>query len=156
MYLTRHTDYSLRVLLYLALHSEGLATIQDIANSYGISKNHLMKVVHALNKKGYVETLRGKKGGLRLRLDPGDIRIGILVRQMEPGLALVECFTPQNACVITPVCGLKGILALGLEAFLGALDQYTLQDVLPDRFEPQLIQLLQLNDTGDIGSEGAT
>ena len=81
MHITRYTDYSLRVLIYLAVQGDRLATIQEIADSYDISKNHLMKVVHQLNKKGYIETIRGKKGGMRLHRAPSDINVGILVRE---------------------------------------------------------------------------
>lgn len=105
-----------------------------------------MKVVHELNKKGYVDTIRGKNGGLRLGLQPADIRIGVLIQDMERDMSLVECFSSENDCVITPVCGLKAILIEGLEAFFTALDQYTLEDILPDQYKPQLVQLLNLND----------
>lgn len=144
MHITRYTDYSLRVLIYLAVRDEGLATIQEIADSYGVSKNHLMKVVHQLNLKGYIESLRGKNGGLRLHRKPEDINIGVLIRETEPDLALVECFSADNKCCITPVCGLKHVLADALNAFLGTLDQYTLADLLPEKQKPQLLRLLQI------------
>ena len=110
MHITRYTDYSIRVLIYLAVQGDRLTTIQEIADSYEISKNHLMKVVHQLNKKGYIETIRGKKGGMRLHMAPADINMGILVRETEQDLSIVECFSSKNACRITPVCGLKAIL----------------------------------------------
>ncbi|BES72782.1 nitric oxide-sensing transcriptional repressor NsrR [Marinobacter nanhaiticus D15-8W] len=144
MHITRYTDYSLRVLIYLALQQDRLATIQEIADSYDISKNHLMKVVHQLTLKGYIESIRGKNGGLRLHRRPDDINIGVLVRETEQDLNLVECFSSKNKCCITPVCGLKNILAEALMAFLETLDQYTLADVLPDRQKPQLLRLLQI------------
>ena len=118
MHITRYTDYSLRVLIYLAAEGDRLATIQEIADSYDISKNHLMKVVHQLNKKGYIETIRGKKGGMRLHMAPQDINIGILVRETEQDLSIVECFSSKNACKITPVCGLKSMFGEALKAFL--------------------------------------
>lgn len=93
MHITRYTDYSLRVLIFLGLEKDRLCTIQEISESYNISSNHLMKVVHALNKKGYIETVRGKNGGMRLRMEPNEIRIGVLVREMEPDMSLVECFS---------------------------------------------------------------
>lgn len=143
MHITSYTDYSLRVLIYLAsLEDDRLATIQEIAEAYGISRNHLMKVVHQLNRKRYIETVRGKNGGMRLHLKPEAINIGVLVREMEPDMELVECFSPENACVITPACGLKGILAEALQAFLTTLDQYTLADVLKPRHQTQLVRLL--------------
>lgn len=145
MHITRYTDYSLRVLIYLALPREdGLATIQEIATSYDISKNHLMKVVHQLTLKGYVESVRGKNGGLRLHRRPEDINIGVLVRETEQDMNLVECFSNENQCCITPVCGLKNILTEALQTFLDTLDQYTLADILPQRQKPQLLRLLQI------------
>lgn len=144
MHITRYTDYSLRVLIYLALQQERLATIQEIADSYEISKNHLMKVVHQLTLKGYVESIRGKNGGLRLHRKPDDINIGVLVRQTEQDLNLVECFSSNDKCCITPACELKNVLAEALRAFLATLDQYTLADILPERQRPQLLRLLQI------------
>lgn len=144
MHITRYTDYSLRVLIYLAAQGDRLATIQEIADSYDISKNHLMKVVHQLNKKGYIETVRGKKGGMRLHMAPTDINIGVLVRETEQDLNLVECFSSQNACRITPVCGLKSIFNEALKSFLETLDRYTLADVIQDQHRPQLLRLLQI------------
>lgn len=144
MHITRYTDYSLRVLIYLAVQGDRLATIQEIADSYEISKNHLMKVVHQLNKKGYIETIRGKKGGMRLLMAPTEIRVGVLVRETEQDLSIVECFTSKNACKIAPVCGMKGMFGDGLEAFLQVLDKYTLADVIQDQHRPQLLRLLQV------------
>lgn len=144
MHITRFTDYSLRVLIYLAAEGDRLATIQEIADSYDISKNHLMKVVHQLNKKGYIETIRGKKGGMRLHMAPQDINIGILVRETEQDLSIVECFSSKNACKITPVCGLKSMFGEALKAFLEVLDRYTLADVIQDHHRPQLLRLLQI------------
>ncbi|ABM20145.1 MULTISPECIES: RrF2 family transcriptional regulator [Marinobacter] len=144
MHITRYTDYSLRVLIYLAAEGDRLATIQEIADSYDISKNHLMKVVHQLNKKGYIETIRGKKGGMRLHMAPQDINIGILVRETEQDLSIVECFSSKNACKITPVCGLKSMFGEALKAFLEVLDRYTLADVIQDHHRPQLLRLLQI------------
>ncbi len=102
MHITRFTDYSLRVLMYLALNPTQQVTIQEIADSYGISKNHLMKVVQELNNKGYLQATRGKNGGLRLRGDPEAINLGTLVRATEQDLSLVECFGNNGLCVITP------------------------------------------------------
>ncbi|MGM0766554.1 MAG: RrF2 family transcriptional regulator [Pseudomonadota bacterium] len=144
MHITRYTDYSIRVLIYLAVQGDRLTTIQEIADSYEISKNHLMKVVHQLNKKGYIETIRGKKGGMRLHMSPGDINMGILVRETEQDMSIVECFSSKNGCRITPVCGLKSIFAEALNAFLETLDKYTLADVIQEQHRPQLLRLLQI------------
>ncbi|MGB1950845.1 MAG: RrF2 family transcriptional regulator [Marinobacter sp.] len=144
MHITRYTDYSIRVLIYLAVQGDRLTTIQEIADSYEISKNHLMKVVHQLNKKGYIETVRGKKGGMRLHMAPGDINMGILVRETEQDMSIVECFSSKNACRIAPVCGLKSMFAEALDAFLNALDKYTLADIIQEQHRPQLLRLLQI------------
>lgn len=132
MRLTRYTDYSLRVLIYLAVRPEGFATVQSIAGAYGISRNHLMKVVQALNQRGYIDTVRGKGGGMCLRLAPEKINVGRVVRDMESELALVECFGPANRCVITPDCALKHLLSHALQSFLAVLDGATLADLVTE------------------------
>ena len=106
--LTVYTDYSLRVLMFLALKGDKLATIAEIARAYGISKNHLMKVAYQLSLAGYVETVRGKGGGLRLARRPQDIVLGEVVRRTEPDMALVPCFAPDDAsCAIFPSCAVR-------------------------------------------------
>ncbi len=142
MRLTRYTDYSLRVLIYLAVRPDGFGTVQSIADAYQISRNHLMKVVQALSRRGYVDTVRGKGGGMRLRLPPGRINVGRVVRDMERDLELVECFGPHNACVITPECTLKHVLSDALQAFLAVLDRHTLADLIDDA--PALQRLLDV------------
>lgn len=132
MRLTRYTDYSLRVLIYLAVRPDGFGTVQAIADAYGISRNHLMKVVQELNRRGYIDTVRGKGGGMRLRLAPEKINVGRVVRDMESDLALVECFGPDNRCVITPECSLKNMLADALGAFMAVLERYSLADIVSD------------------------
>jgi Rrf2 family nitric oxide-sensitive transcriptional repressor len=130
MRLTRFTDYSLRVLIFLGVKQDGLSTIKEIADHYSISKNHLMKVVYELNRLGYIETVRGKNGGMRLHKDPESINLGALVRRTENDMDLVECFSAGNQCVITPACNLKHIVAEALDAFIAVLDRYTLSDLL--------------------------
>ncbi|WP_203363882.1 Rrf2 family transcriptional regulator [Bacillus sp. REN10] len=131
MRLTLYTDYSLRVLIYLASKEENeLANIKDIAEAYKISKNHLMKVTYELGKMGLIETIRGRGGGIRLAMSPKDINIGQVVRKTEDDFHLVECFNKEkNQCLLTSVCGLKHVLAEALQAYLAVLDQYTLQDI---------------------------
>lgn len=131
MRLTYHTDYALRVLLYLAASPDTQRVhIQDIADAYAISSNHLMKIVHQLGKLGYIETMRGRKGGMRLARNPAAIRIGEVVRQTEEDFFLVECFDREhNCCVITPICHLRAALQEALAAFLSVLDRYTLADL---------------------------
>ena len=134
MRLTVYTDFSLRVLMYVALHPERLPTIGEIASSYGISRNHLMKVVYELGLAGYVVTLRGKNGGLRLARAPQEIVLGEVVRRTEPDMALVPCFEPIAApCAITPACILRRALYEARAAFLEVLDGYTLADLVENR-----------------------
>lgn len=130
MRLTMYTDYSLRVLLYIGVKGkEELSTVQEISDKYNISKNHLTKVTHELGKMGIIETVRGRGGGIRLKLDPKDINIGETVRKTEDDFHLVECFNCEiNQCVITPVCRLKGVLHEALAAYFKVLDSYTLAD----------------------------
>ncbi len=129
MRLTTFSDYSFRVLLYLAAGPEKLATIGDIAKAYGISENHLMKVVHQLGRLGYIETVRGKGGGMRLAKPASAIRVGSVLRATEDGFELAECMTEGANCRITRACGLKHAFGEALEAFLKVLDGYTLDDL---------------------------
>ncbi|MDN7226665.1 Rrf2 family transcriptional regulator [Planococcus liqunii] len=132
MRLTMYTDYSLRVLIYLASTEEDkLSTIQEISDAYNISKNHLMKVTFELGKAGFIHTVRGRGGGIRLADLPENINIGTVVRRMEDDFHLVECFDMEhNRCPIAPVCGLRGVLGKALHAYLAVLDEYTLEDLL--------------------------
>ncbi len=129
MRLTFHTDYALRMLIFLALREGEQTTIREIAEAYGISRNHLMKVAHKLQQQGYLHTTRGRGGGLSLARPAQDIRLGRLVKAMEPDLALAECFGPDNQCVITPHCRLKGVLGKALKSFLDTLDEHTLAEL---------------------------
>ena len=135
MRLTVYTDYSLRTLLFLAIRgNDYLATIQEIADTYNISKNHLMKVTYELGKLGYIETIRGRGGGIRLAVDPSSVSIGTVVRQTEEDFQIVECFDKEkNLCIISPVCKLKHALNEALAAYLAVLDQYTLADVAQNK-----------------------
>lgn len=140
MRLTVYTDYALRVLIYVAVHPEPKPTIGQIAASYDISRNHLMKVVYQLGVAGYIETSRGKNGGLRLARAPEDISLGELVRRTEPDFALVPCFDVDNAlCAITPSCRLRGVLFQARAAFLQVLDSHTLADLVENRAELQML-----------------
>ena len=131
MQLTRFTDYYLRVLVYLGAHPERLCTISEIAESYGISENHLMKVVNRLSTAGYIETLRGKGGGMHLSRAPKLINIGDVVRHVEDRLDIVECFNAEHQdCPLLPACTLKSVLADARRNFMATLDRHTLQDVL--------------------------
>ncbi|MDA8384466.1 MAG: Rrf2 family transcriptional regulator [Betaproteobacteria bacterium] len=130
MQLTRFTDYSLRVLIYLAAHPARLATIPEVAAAHRISQNHLMKVVHQLGLQGFIATQRGKGGGMRLARPPEEIRLGDVVRAMEENMALAECFDlGTQGCALLPGCGLKGVLLEARANFLATLDRYTLADI---------------------------
>lgn len=130
MQLTLHTDYALRVLLYLAQKNE-LATISEIADFYQISRNHLVKVVHHLASEGFIQTTRGKHGGMRLARAPELIAVGEVVRRMEPNFDIVECFSSSNQpCVVAPVCALKEVLYRAGNEFLALLDKYTVADAI--------------------------
>lgn len=132
MQLTRFTDFSLRVLIHLGMHPDTQTTVAVLASEHGISRHHLTRVVHQLGIKGYIETLRGKGGGFRLARRPELIRIGDVVRDMETGFELAECFSPgESTCRLLPACALKPILAEAGRAFLASLDRYTLADLLP-------------------------
>ena len=141
MRLTLYTDYSLRVLLYLANKEDEIVTITELASFFKISRNHLVKVVHNLGLKGYILTARGRSGGLRLARPANDILIGEVVRSTEPDFDLLECFNPAtDHCVITRTCTLKAVLFNAQANFLGVLDQYTLADMTkaPKKTLPEL------------------
>ncbi|NGP46301.1 Rrf2 family transcriptional regulator [Bacillaceae bacterium SIJ1] len=137
MRLTHYTDYSLRVLIYLATkNTNDLTTIQEIADAYDISKNHLMKIIYELGKVGVIETIRGRNGGIRLAQAPENINLAWLVREVEEDFHLVECFNSEkNQCVLTPSCRLKGILGEALAAYFQVLEKYTLNDLVQHRDE---------------------
>lgn len=140
MKLTNYTDYSLRVLMYLSVNKGELATVSEIAERHGISRNHMVKIVHHLGQLGHVKTIRGKHGGLRLGRRPEDINIGRVVRETESNMELVECFGDNSLCVHSPGCELKKALREALKAFLAVLDGYTLADLVssPRRISRQL------------------
>ncbi|MFC5385002.1 RrF2 family transcriptional regulator [Aquamicrobium segne] len=134
MRLTLHTDYALRMLIYAALRPERFCTVSDVAQAYGLSRNHLLKVAQSLREHGFIETIRGRSGGIRLEREPETIGIGALVRLIEDDFALVECMQAQgNQCVISPCCKLQKMLSEALCAWLAVLDTYTLADILHDR-----------------------
>lgn len=131
MRLTLHTDYALRTLMFLALEPGSPRTIEDIARRYGISRNHLMKVAQTLVQAGFVESLRGRGGGLRLAREPATLRLGDIVRATEDGFTIVECFDAgRNTCVVSSACGLRNPLQEALAAFLAVLDRYTIADLV--------------------------
>jgi len=131
MRLTAFTDYCLRTLIFAALKGEALTTIDEIAEHHNINRNHLVKVVFRLGQLGYLQTSRGKGGGIRLASEASRLSLGKLVRQTEQDFALVECFPGRDClCVIEPACVLKNALRSALEAFFAVLDQYTIADLV--------------------------
>jgi Rrf2 family nitric oxide-sensitive transcriptional repressor len=141
--LTRFTDYSLRVLIYLGLRENGRVTIREISDAYGISRNHLMKVVSLLTRMGYLDTRRGPGGGIALARPPVEIGIADVIRDMEDDFNLVECFCQESTCVIKPMCRLKLVLRQALEAYVDTLEGHTLLDLLRPR--NQLIEALKMS-----------
>lgn len=132
MRLTDYTDYALRTLMYLGAQRERLVTIQEVATVYGISKNHLTKVVHRLGVAGLVITVRGRSGGIRLGRAPASITLGAVVRLTEPDFTMVECFDEaRNGCTLSPACLLRHVLGRATSAYLQELDRVSLASVLP-------------------------
>jgi Rrf2 family nitric oxide-sensitive transcriptional repressor len=131
MRLTSYTDYSLRALMFLALNRDRLVTIADIAQAHNIAKNHLTKVVHHLGTLGFIETVRGRSGGLRLAREPGDITIGDVVRHTESDFYMASCFDEASAgCLYSAGCEMRGALARATKAFLDVLDNVTLAQMV--------------------------
>jgi len=130
MKLTRFTDYSLRVLMHLGLQENGRITIREISESYGISRNHLMKVVSLLTRMGYLDARRGPGGGIALARPASEICLADVIIDMEDDLNMVECFCADGECIIAPACELKCVLDQALTAYLDTLRAYTLTDLL--------------------------
>ena len=131
MQLTSYTDYSLRALLYLGTHQERLVTISEISEYHGISRNHMVKVVHNLGKNGFVQTVRGKSGGVRLALKPEEIILADVVRLTEPHMNIQECFSKEtNTCPLMGNCRLTGVLYRARQGFMKVLEDNTLADML--------------------------
>ncbi len=152
MRLNLHTDYALRILMYLATKSDQ-ATVDEIAAAYGISRNHLMKVARSLVELQVIEARRGRSGGFALAVAPEAINVGFVVRKLESLEGFVECFDRMsNGCPIAGACGLQGALNGALAAFLEKLDQFMLSDLIPDpnRF------LRQLNRADQVPSSAKT
>jgi len=130
MQLTLHADYSLRVLLYLAEDPDRCISTREISEAYGISRNHLVRVIHTLHTSGFVKVSEGRNGGVRLSGKPAAINLGHVLRTTEPGFRIVECFDPEtNTCPIASACRLKGVLSTALAGFFSVLDNYSLADL---------------------------
>lgn len=147
MKLTAFTDYSLRVLIYLAAQPAQRATIAEVSTAFDISENHLTKVVHFLGRQGWIETVRGKGGGMLLAMPAADICVGKVVRDTEGEAVPAECFGPQeSSCAIVHCCRLKGVLAEAVKAFYAVLDDYTLADIT--RNKQMLSSVLHFHEPG--------
>ncbi len=134
MEMTKYTDYSLRVLIYLAITTDHLVTVDEIAEVYGISRHHVAKAVFHLSQMEVILTTRGRTGGMRLACNPKEINLGKIVRHTEPHMNLLECFDVEiNTCPLVEACRLKDVLKQAKRAFLSVLDQYTLADMLSDK-----------------------
>lgn len=148
MKLTLHSDYSLRVLLYLAHSPDRLVGTEEIASAYGISKHHLVRVVQTLAEHGYVEVKTGRSGGAKLAKQPQEINLGEVVRHTEQSFRMVECFDPAtNTCPIVEICGLHTKLGEALEAFFAVLDRFTLADITPTSDRDQFFQIMGAKTT---------
>ncbi len=145
MNLKKYTDYALRVLIVTAMKPDkGLTSIKEISETFNISSHHLGKIVFELNKLDYIETIRGRHGGIRLAKPAEEINVGEVVRQFEDDFILLECFNKEeNHCVISPSCELKHVLYKALQAFFDVLDQYTIKDLVHN--ENDLLRLLKIN-----------
>ena len=130
MRLTTMSDYAMRLLMYVGQHPERLCTISEVARAYDISEAHLMKITHQLGLAGWLETVRGKGGGMRLAAAPEDINLGAVVRSIEPDFFLVDCLASGTVCLLTGNCQLTGIVSGALQSFMQHFDRYTLADLL--------------------------
>jgi Rrf2 family nitric oxide-sensitive transcriptional repressor len=134
--MTLQTDYALRMLVYLAIHDPRPSTVHDVAESYGISRNHLLKIVLKLRNRGLVATTRGRSGGIRLAVAPEEINVGAVVRDVGNDFIVVECTKATgDGCVLSPICRLKGVVREALGAYLSVFDKYTLADLVANRQE---------------------
>jgi Rrf2 family nitric oxide-sensitive transcriptional repressor len=138
------TDYTLRLLMYLAQRPGRLCTIAEVADSYGVSKAHMMKITHQLGLAGWIETMRGKGGRMRLAQAPQDIGLGEVVRSMEPDFFMVECFSTGNVCVLPGTCKLTGVIEGALQSFMDYLDSRRLADILSSPLEPAATQVIRM------------
>jgi len=144
--LTLHTDYSLRILLYLAEHTDRAVATREISEAYGVSRNHLVRVVETLQAHGFVNATAGRFGGVTLARDPAEINIGEVVRRTEPNFRIVECFdTAQNTCRIVAACSLRGVLEQALESFFATLERYTLADLVRMKGTQRISDFLPLH-----------
>lgn len=143
--LTLHAEYALRVLLYLGSRQGDIVHTKEISSVFGISKNHLVRVMQTLGDAGYLRVAPGRRGGVSLAIEPALIRLGDVVRKAEPAFRIAECFDAEkNTCVIAPMCSLKPVLKEALNSFLNTLDRYTLADLLAGGAQRKLSRVFTL------------
>ncbi len=143
--LTNFTDYSMRALIYLAVHPGRLCTVKEISEAFNISQNHMVKVVHSLSKHRYINTKKGKNGGIELSKPAYHLNVGDIVRTLESDLYIVECFNSDDKrCSITAVCKLKHVLFNAYKAFIGELDKHTLADITENMDE--LLEVFEIDN----------
>ena len=135
MRMTLHTDYALRMLIYLAIREPQPCTVNDVAESHGISRNHLLKVALNLKNMGIISTARGRSGGIRLAVAPENISVGTVVRELGDGFPVVECMRADGGCALSPVCRLRDVVREAIGAYLSVFDKYTLADLVANRKE---------------------
>lgn len=133
MRLSKFTDYNLRALIYLAINENKLSNVSEISEKFEISYNHMVKVIHHLSKLEIIHTTKGKGGGIRLMINPSDINIGKLIRELEGDSDLLECFTKEGNCKLNPACKLKSALFHAQNEFYKSLEVYTLEDILTNK-----------------------
>lgn len=157
MRLTNYTDFSIRVLIYLAAHSGRIVSTEEISKAYGISNNHLVKVVNNLGHHGFLKVKRGRHGGIMLNRAPSNINLGEVVRASEPDFHLAECFGAGNQCPISEVCGLKGIFNEALDEFMKVFESKTLEDVIaPSQVEAYRSLMLNADEQSDDTTDNMT
>ncbi|MBL7236174.1 Rrf2 family transcriptional regulator [Novacetimonas hansenii] len=152
MRMTLHTDYALRTLFYVGLHTDRRVSIREVANAYGISENHLVKVIHKLGRGGFIQTMRGRGGGLTLARAADEIRIGDVVRYTEEDMNLVACeptTVDGRSCVLARHCRLRGLLGQAIDAFMMVLDGATLGSLLTDEDCVVLRQIFAITQVVD-------
>lgn len=140
MRMTLQTDYALRMLIYLAIHDRRSSTVNDVAESYGISRNHLLKIALRLRNMGLLSTARGRSGGIRLAITPDKINVGAVVRDLGDEFPVVECMKIDGGgCVLSPICLLKAVVREALGAYLSVFDKFTLADLVANRSQLAIV-----------------
>ena len=131
MTLSKFSDYAFRILILLGNNPDMTFTVDSISDTLGLSNHHIKKIVYKLATEGYIDSSKGRNGGLRLGMNPADINLGELLKITEDNLNIVECFSKDGCtCNISSSCKLKGLIGVALNSFMNVFHQYTLADVL--------------------------